>query len=175
MICIFIYFFSSNHFAFALLVVVNTGEGQLTDVLVPAAHLADHDRVGHGHDGNRQEEQHDNDERVIDTLGRLADLRAAVVVRVDQRHWPAHVVAVAFDKVRPLALRVRAIHVAGRANGQTRRPDEPNAHECTTHGERALGRQWTHHRHEALQCHSRQRQHTRHHAHHLHVRVDLFC
>ena len=138
-----------------------------------APQLVDHDRVGDGHDHNGQEEEEENDGRVVDVLAGPSDLQTVVVLVLGQAHRPAHVVALALHIVGPYLLRVRTEQVARHTDQRAQRPYGHDTREALA-GAEASGRlQRIHDDQEALARDGHQREHARRQACDLNKRVDL--
>ena len=136
-----------------------------------APQLTYHNGVRDGHGEYGQEEEHAHHGGVVDALGGPRDTQHAAVLVVHESDWPAEVVAVALDKVRPVALRVRAIDEGGQRDEQAERPDGAYPAHALVAGQTRLQR--IHDADVAVERDEHQRQHARYYAHHLHVRLDL--
>ena len=135
-----------------------------------SAQFGDHDRVGDAHDQHGHEKGDHTGGGVVEALGGPRHLGAAGLVG-DEHDRPTDVVAVHLGEVGPAALGVLAIQVAGQSDAQRERPDEHYAaHDVAFAHARA---QRMNDADVAIARNGGQSQHARHHARHLHVRVEL--
>ena len=143
--------------------------------------LAYHDSAREQNDDHGQEEQYNDDRRVVDPFahpvhfGHTAELGCVTKDRIrslKSSDWPAGVVAVTLHKVGPALLRVRTVVECRQRNECTQRPNRDNAHKSRSPVGQVRS-EWIHDGHEAVTRDSHKREHTRQNAHHLHERVDF--
>ena len=136
-----------------------------------APHLDGDEPVRDAHDRDGHEEEQADERHVIEALGGSHRPRTLVTIGRTELDRPAELGAMGLDKVRPVALHIDAVHIAGHGERQTHRPHEANAAQGLS--VRQAPAQRIHNGGEAIARYGHEREHGGEQAGHLQVRVEL--